>query len=104
VRSGSVSSRPHQVERVALGAALRVLDPNHRHSAIPWIANQRLTAAAVNSGETEVDRVKRHSSRALESAPLRRLSREISQIRGVATDFYFSDTVDRHFNRALTLI
>src|SRR5439155_7473688 len=103
-RIGRASTRPRQIERIPLRSSLRIFNANYRNPAISRIADQRLPAASVNSGESEVGRIHGHSSRALEPAPLRRLAGEIPQNGIVASHFNLCYSVDHNFNGALTLI
>src|SRR6185503_18154000 len=74
------SVSPKQVERVAFGSALAILNfDNGRAAVIPRIAHQSLPASAVHACKPEVRRIGGHCSRTLEPPPLRRLSSRVPQ-------------------------
>ena len=54
-----VTAAPKEVERVAFGAALGILDADDSSAALARIADQVLPAAAVNTSKAEADGVAR---------------------------------------------
>jgi hypothetical protein len=96
---------PDQVERVTFASTLRIFDTDHRDAAVlAGIAQQLHAAASVDALKTKVRRPLRHDARALEAAPLGRLSRESSYAALIAADLDFRNVVDVNFNRALTAV
>ncbi len=68
-------SAPHQVEGVALGAAIGILDPyDSRAAAARWVLEQLLFSAAIDAPKPKLTWIRGHRPGTLEPAPLRRLS------------------------------
>jgi len=78
---------PHQVEGVALSAAIGILNPyDRRPAAAARVLDQLLFPAAINATEPELTRIGRHRLRTLKPPPLRRLPGQRSQGASVAAD------------------
>ena len=103
VESAAAATAPEDVKRVAFAASLVVFDSNHGSAAIVGTADQILSAATVDSLETEIVGSHRHFLIALEAAEGGR--RAVEGTDGcVATGyFHFGDIVDFDFDGAFAV-
>jgi hypothetical protein len=76
----------------------------YSNSAISRIADQLPPSTAIHARKAEVGRINRPSASTLESAPLRRLSRECAQGGGGAANLDLCYIVNDDFNGALAPI
>ena len=82
------SVAPKEIEGVALGSALIILNVNHRNApVISWIAGENLAASTIDTREPEVLRVGGHRPCALEASPLRILATGVTQGGAVPANF-----------------
>ena len=96
---------PHQVEGVALGATIGILNPyDRRAAAAAWVLNQLLSSAAINAAESKLTRIRRYRPRTLKPPPLGRLSGQRSQEAAVAADFNLRGAVHVNLDGALARI
>jgi hypothetical protein len=91
---------PLEIERVAFGAALGVLNPDYGRSPVSRIANQFLPASAVYTREVETHRVPWHRAGAFKPAPLRQLPGDVSHIRRIPADFNLDRAIHYDFDGA----
>jgi hypothetical protein len=102
--SAAVGVRPEEVEGIAFGTALRILNPHYGAPAISRVLNQLLPAAAIDACKAEITGIRRHRSAAFESAPLRLLPGEVADIGSVAANLDFGRAVHYYFNCAFAAI
>ena len=96
---------PHQVEGVALGATIGILNPyDRRAAAAAWVLDQLLSSAAIDAAEPKLTRIRRHRPRTLKPPPLGRLSGQRSQEAAVAADFNLRGAVHVNLDGALARI
>jgi hypothetical protein len=80
---------PGEIERVALRAAIRIVDANHRRAPVARLAKQLLTTSPVNPHKAEIAGIRRQWSGAFKPPPLRRGATKIPKIGGIAMNFNF---------------
>jgi len=81
---------------------LLVIDLHDNYAAVPRISNQVLAATSVNALKPEVRGVRRHDSGALETAPLRLSTVQVTQRRSGAPDLDLRGAVNHHLYGAFS--
>ena len=92
---------PFHIESVTFASGFWIFDTNHCHAAIRWIANQRLTPAAIDSAEMKIGWICGHRLIALESAPSRGGTAQRMEPRHCPTNLDVCHYIDFYFDRAL---
>jgi hypothetical protein len=101
---GTLVVTPEQVERIALGSALAIHDPNDCSSIVAGTADQGLVAPAVYSSETEVRWICGHRCGAFKPPPLWRLSTRIPKVCRIPTNLDLGRAVHYNFDGAFAPI
>ncbi len=96
------SSVPGHSEGVSFGAAIGVFNSDDGSATVSRVANELLSAAAINPGKTEIGGVGGHYRATFEAAPLGGLSVEIPKNGITSSNLDLGSTVDHKFGRALT--
>jgi hypothetical protein len=98
------SAAPRELEGVNSSASFRVFNADYRHPAIARVANKFLTAATVDAREAKFAGIGGQWPSALEAAPLRRLTGQITHSAAVAPNVDLRGAVDKYLDGALSPI